>query len=66
MKYCSDPTANMAIGNLMKEWNRLSKIADRIREDPYSEWAEVQRRRFTGIYKRLLDDTAGSPKSKAS
>ena len=66
MNYCSDPTANQAIGNLTKEWNRLSKIADRIREDPCSEWAEQQRLRFTGIFRRLLDDPKESSTSKAS
>lgn len=60
MNHRSDPTANQAIRNLTKEWNRLSKIAERIRQDPYSDWAWAQRRRFTGIYKRLLDAPSGS------
>lgn len=61
----SDPTANQAIGNLTKEWIRPSKIADRIRQDPYSDWAQAQRRRFTGIYKRLLDAPSGQFGQKA-
>ena len=66
MNYCSDPTANQAIGHLTKEWNYLSIIADRIREDPYSEWADQQRLHFTGIFRRLLDDSTESFRSKAS
>ena len=66
MNYCSDPTANQAIGNLTKEWNRMSRIADQIREDPYSEWADQQRLHFTGIFRRLLDDPTESFTSKAS
>ena len=66
MNYHSDPTADRAIGNLTKEWNRLAKIADKIRQDPYSDWSQAQRRLFTGIFKRLLDDPAGSSGRKAS
>ena len=34
MNYHSDPTANIAIGNISRKWNRLSEIAEKmIRED---------------------------------
>lgn len=56
MYYRSDPTANLAIGKITREWNKMAKLVAEIREDPYSEWAEIQRRKFTGIYKSLLVD----------
>lgn len=56
MSYHSDPTANRALGAISKEWNQMVRLAERIKKNPNTEWAEQQRRRFTGIYKRLLDD----------
>ena len=57
MSYRSDPTANQALGAVNREWSRMVKLAVRIRENPYSEWARRESRRFTGIYRRLLTDT---------
>lgn len=56
MRYCSDPTADQALGSVSRQWNRMAKLALEIRKDPYSEWAERESRRFTGIFKRLLTD----------
>ena len=58
MNHRSDPTANAAIGSVQREWERLAKLAERIRLEPCSEWSLRQKRRFTGIYRRLLDDKA--------
>lgn len=66
MHHYSDPTANQALGNISREWNRMAKLAERIRRNPYSDWAMQQRRRFTGIYKRLLDEALELPGSRAS
>lgn len=56
MNYHFDPTANQAIGNLTREWNKMARLAAEIRKDPYSDWSEQQRRRFNGIFRRLLDE----------
>ena len=66
MTHRSDPTANQALGNISREWNRMARLAERIRGDPYSDWAMQQRRCFTGIYRRLLDEAPGQPGSRAS
>lgn len=66
MPYRSDPTANQALGNISREWNRMAKLAERIRRNPESDWAMQQRRRFTGIYRRLLDEALEQPDSRAS
>lgn len=47
MRNYSDPTANQAVGTITKEWNMLSRIAKKIRENPDSEWARREIRRFT-------------------
>lgn len=66
MHHYSDPAANQALGNVSRELNRMAKLAERIRRDPYSDWAMQQRRRFTDIYRRLLDEALGQPGSRAS
>lgn len=66
MTHHSDPTANQALGNISREWNRMARLAKKIRRDPYSDWAMQQRHRFTGIYKRLLDEDLGQSDSRAS
>lgn len=55
MGYHSDPTANQAISSVNREWNRTAKLAIKIRESNDYE-AELESRRFTGIFKRLLTD----------
>lgn len=55
----SDPTANHAIGAVSREWDRMAKLAEQIRRDPCSDWAQRQRRRFTGIFRRLLENAEG-------
>ena len=66
MSYRSDPTANQALGAINREWEELSRLAEQIRKDPNSEWALRAKRRFRGIFKRLLDDPKLSGKAKAS
>ena len=53
----SDPTANMAIGSADREWFRMVKLAIRIRTRPNPEKDFELLRDFTGIYRRLLDET---------
>ncbi|MBQ8159930.1 MAG: hypothetical protein IJ083_04185 [Clostridia bacterium] len=55
MAYHSDPTANIALGSVNREWQRMVHLAVRIRRNPEMASAEAERR-FTGIYRRLLTD----------
>ncbi len=50
------PTAGAAIGAVTREWNRLVRLAIRIREHPNSDEARNKRGEFTGIFRRLLTD----------
>lgn len=56
MYHRSDPTADQAIGAVSREWNRMERLAEQIRKNPYSDWALAQSRKFTGIYRRLLTE----------
>ena len=63
-----DPTADMAIGNVNREWSRMMKLAVRIRLNPQYQTPEALRE-FSGIYRRLLTDPLDellkeAPKSK--
>ena len=65
MRHYSDPTANQALGTINREWNQMVKLATQIRKNPDSEWARRESRRFTGIYKHLLNDPADERSDKA-
>ena len=52
----SDPTANLATGNVQKEWIEMAVLAIRIRRSDNIRWATAQEARFTGIFRRLLTD----------
>ena len=56
MYHRSDPTANQAIGAVSREWNKMMRLAEQIRRNPYSDWALAQSHKFTGIYRRLLTE----------
>ena len=57
MHYYSDPTANIAIGNASKEWRNMVYLALRLRTcNNDKAWEAAIKRRFTGIYSRLLTD----------
>ncbi|MBQ8972244.1 MAG: hypothetical protein IJ074_04115 [Clostridia bacterium] len=56
MYHRSDPTANQAIGAVSREWNKMERLAEQIRKNPYSDWSLLQSRKFNGIFKRLLTD----------
>ncbi len=51
-----DPTANAAVGSVMKEWRRLEKLALSLRKTNRALTPE-ERKMFTGIYERLLSDS---------
>lgn len=53
----NDPTANQALGSIQREWNKMAKLAEKIRTSRDLDWAFRESRRFTGIFARLLDDT---------
>lgn len=53
----NNPTANNAIGAMQREWRRMARLAVQIREGRHdSLWVDENILKFTGIYKRLLDD----------
>lgn len=59
--YCSDPTANSAIGAVDREINRMRREAARLgrlrRRGLLSSTDEAEaRKQFTGIYRRLLTE----------
>ena len=64
MRNHADPTAERALGAVQREWNRMEALAQRIRLDPWSDWAMREKRRFTGIYRRLLTDPDPKPERR--
>ena len=52
----SDPTANLATGNVQQEWIEMASLAIRIRRSANAQWAAAQEACFTGIFRRLLTD----------
>ncbi len=51
----NDPTANMAIGSVSREWKRMVRKAIALRKSN-REPSPEERRMFTGIYKNLLTE----------
>ena len=52
-----DKTFDEATGAVNKEWKQMAKLAIKIRENRGSPvWIEEQEKKFTGIFKRLLED----------
>ena len=57
MKGKRDFTADHAVGHVAKEWRSMASLAIKVREGRANpSWIEEQRKKFTGIFKRLLDD----------
>lgn len=54
MSHYSDPTANMALGSIHREWKWMLKLAVWLREHEADPSAEQIRSRFMGIYRPLL------------
>ena len=52
----SDPTANMAIGAINKEWRQMVRKAIALRRTS-RELTPEEKRLFTGIYRRLLEES---------
>lgn len=54
----SDNVADEAVSATDREWKYMANLALKIREGRRINplWEEEQRKRFTGIYKRLLTD----------
>ena len=53
----SDHTSERAIGSVNDEWRRMAKLALIVRQRNASPiWLEQQEAKFTGIFKRLLED----------
>ena len=50
-----DPTADAAIGSVNREWKRMVRRAVQIRKT-HGELSEEERQKFTGIYRRLLNE----------
>ncbi len=59
MGYYSDPTANMALGNINKEFSKLEKKAKRLRDladegKISAEALEKAQSQFKGLYRHVL------------
>ena len=39
----------------------MAKLAEEIKRDPCSDWAIKQSARFTGIFRRLLEESPARP-----
>ncbi len=50
-----DPTADIAIGSVSREWRRMAALAVRIRQNSQVLRPEAEKE-FIGIYQRLLTD----------
>ena len=50
-----DPTGDRATGTVNREWNRMVRLAIRIRQNPQKMNPGAEHA-FTGIYRRLLTD----------
>ena len=62
MGYYSDPTANMALGNINKEFSKLEKKAKRLRElldecKISPEAIEKAQGQFKGLYRHATSTT---------
>ena len=53
----ADPTADAAIGAADKEWFQLVKLAIRMKNDPQLAQDPKLRKRFKGIYQRLMEES---------
>lgn len=73
MGYYSDPTANMALGNINRQFSHWEKKAKRIRrlwvegKLTYEDLERIERQ-FTGIYRNVLLNALRQeePKEKAT
>ena len=66
MGYYSDPTANMALGSINREFSRLEKKAKKLRQklDEGSisrEAVERAQTQFTGLYRHVLTIALETP-----
>ena len=50
-------TYDRATGSVAKEWREMAKLAVKIRERNCNPaWADSMEKKFTGIFRRLLED----------
>ena len=57
MRAYRNPVMDEAAGAVDREWRQMARLALQIREKRCSPiWAEQQEKKFTGIFKRLLED----------
>lgn len=58
MRAYADQTQQQAVGSVNREWKQMARLALTLRQDPHISptWAAEQELKFTGIYKRLLED----------
>ena len=71
MSYYSDPTANMAIGNVNREFSKLTKKAKKIRKDfeegkISAEALEREQKKFRGIYRNILNNILNEEKEDSA
>jgi len=66
MRPYRNPTADKAIGAMNQEWGQMARLALQIREGRRNpSWIEENTKKFTGIYKRLLDDPIDEVRKEA-
>lgn len=71
MGYFSDPTADMALGSINREFSRLEKRAKKLCDLYYKgaitkEALEKAQGEFTGLYSHLLKNALANPKKQNS
>ncbi len=66
MRAYRNPTAEQAIGAMNKEWTQMARLALQIREGRKNpSWVEENSKRFTGIFRRLLEDPIDEVRKEA-
>lgn len=66
MRAYRNPTAEQAIGSMNKEWTRMARLALQIREGRKNpSWIEENEKKFTGIFRRLLEDPIDEVRKEA-
>ena len=62
----TDETPEIALGAVDREWRDMAKLAVIIREGRCNpRWAAEHEKKFTGIFKRLLEDPIEEVKREA-
>lgn len=62
-----DATAERALSSVNREWKHMANLAVMIRDGRSNPaWAEEQSKKFTGIFRRLLEDPIEDVRTEAN